>query len=132
MKSFSFQNITNEWARGVLSDIKSLTKEKIEEVIEEFLKDFKEGSLKMKGWPTFASAYIVSKAALNAYTRLLATMFPNVHINCVSPGFVKTDMNNNMGTLSVDEAGETLANIALLTDDAPSGSFLSKDGVIPF
>ncbi|KAK4266806.1 hypothetical protein QN277_023679 [Acacia crassicarpa] len=126
------KNIQNEWARGVLSDIESLNKEKIDEVIEEFLKDFKEGSLKIKGWPNFASAYVVSKVAVNAYTRLLATKFPNVHMNCVCPGFVKTDMTNNLGTTSVDEAAETLANIALLTDAATSGLFFSKDGVIPF
>ncbi|XP_028769168.1 (+)-neomenthol dehydrogenase-like [Neltuma alba] len=126
------KNIQNERARGVLSDIESLNKEKINEVVEDFLKDFREGSLKMKRWPTFASAYTVSKAAVNAYTRLLASMFPNVHINCVCPGFVKTDMTNNMGTLSVDEAAETPANIALLADSAPSGLFFTKDGEIPF
>ncbi|XP_054784008.1 (+)-neomenthol dehydrogenase-like [Prosopis cineraria] len=126
------KNIQNEWAREVLSDIRSLNKEKLDEVIEEFLEDFKEGSLKMKGWPTFASAYTVSKAAVNAYTRLLATKFPNIHINCVCPGFVKTDMTNNVGTLSVDEASETPANIALSSDGGPSGLFFTKDGVIPF
>ncbi|KAI9110122.1 hypothetical protein K1719_019163 [Acacia pycnantha] len=129
------KNIQNECSRGVLSDIESLNKEKIDEVIEELLKDvkeFKEGSLKIKGWPNYVSAYIVSKAAVNAYTRLLAIKFPNVHMNCVCPGFVKTDINNNLGTVSVDEAAETLANIALLTDGATSGLFFTKDGVIPF
>ncbi|KAK4266805.1 hypothetical protein QN277_023678 [Acacia crassicarpa] len=129
------KNIQNEFTRGVLSDIESLNKEKIDEVIEEFLKDFKElkeGSLKIKGRPNYDSAYTVSKAAVNAYTRLLATKLPNVHMNCVCPGFVKTDINNNLGTLSVDEAAETLANIALLTDGATSGLFFTKDGVIPF
>ncbi|KAI9072830.1 hypothetical protein K1719_045198 [Acacia pycnantha] len=83
-------------------------------------------------WARGVLTYVVSKVAVNAYTRLLATKFPNDHINCVCPGFVKTDMTNNVGTLSVDEAAETLANIALLTDGATSGLFFSKDGVIPF
>ncbi|CAL5397884.1 unnamed protein product [Camellia sinensis] len=61
-------NIPGEWAKGVLNDAKSFTKERIDEVLNEFLKDFKEGSLESKGWPMLLSAYTLSKAAMNAYT----------------------------------------------------------------
>ena len=91
----------------MLSDIENLTREKIDGVLEEFQKDFKEGSLEIKGWPAFASAYTMSKAALNAYTRIMAKKYPRFHINSVCPGFVKTDMNNNTGQLSIDEGAET-------------------------
>ncbi|KAL4621858.1 hypothetical protein ACB092_06G258900 [Castanea dentata] len=66
------KEIPNEWAQGVLTDAESLTEEKLDEVLSELLKDFKEGSLEAKGWPAYTSAYIVSKAVLNAYTRILA------------------------------------------------------------
>ena len=45
----------------MLIDAESLTKERLDEILSEFLKDFKEGSLEAKGWPTYAFAYIVSK-----------------------------------------------------------------------
>ncbi|KAK2650367.1 hypothetical protein Ddye_017856 [Dipteronia dyeriana] len=68
------KNVTNEWAKGVLSDGDNVTEEKIDEVLKEYLKDFKVGS---KGWPFNMSAYIISKAAMNAYTRILAKKYPN-------------------------------------------------------
>lgn len=128
-----FQNISNEWARTVFCDTENLTREKIDEVLKEFLKDYKEGSLKIKGWPTFASAYAMSKAALNAYTRLMAKKFnPHFHINSVCPGFVKTDMTNNTGSLSIDEGAETPVMLALLPNNGPSGCFFYMGEVIPF
>ncbi|GAU44069.1 hypothetical protein TSUD_368810 [Trifolium subterraneum] len=126
------KNISNEWARTVFSDIDNLTKEKIDDVLKEYEKDYKEGSLEIKGWPTFASAYTMSKAALNAYTRLMAKKYPHFHINSVCPGFVKTDMNHNTGNLSIDEGVETPAILALLPNNAPSGCFFNKGEVIPF
>ncbi|KAJ1408574.1 Short-chain dehydrogenase/reductase SDR [Sesbania bispinosa] len=101
------KNIPNEWARTVFSDIENLTREKIDEVLKEFQKDYKEGSLEIKGWPSFASAYTMSKAGLNAYTRKMAKKYPSFHINSVCPGFVKTDMNHNTGNLSIEEGAET-------------------------
>ena len=52
-----FQHIPNEWAKGVLSDAEKLTEERIDDVLNEFLKDFKEDILETKGWPTSLSAY---------------------------------------------------------------------------
>ena len=73
----------NAWAKGILSDIESLTDKKIDELLREYLKDFKEGSLETKGWPTYTFTYIVSKALLNAYTRILAKKYPSFCINSV-------------------------------------------------
>jgi (+)-neomenthol dehydrogenase len=116
----------------VFSDIDNLTKEKIDDVLKEFEKDYKEGLLDIKGWPTFASAYTMSKAALNAYTRIMAKKYPHFHINSVCPGFVKTDMNLNTGNLSIDEGVETPVILALLPNNGPSGCFFNKGQVIPF
>ena len=79
-----FQNIKNEWAKAVLSDAENLTEERVDEVLNQFLKDFKEGLLEAKSWPSNVSAYTVSKAALNAYTRILARKCPTLCINCLS------------------------------------------------
>lgn len=126
------QNIPNEWAREVLSDAESLTEEKVDEVLNQFLKDFKEGSLETKGWPQNFSAYIVSKAALTAYTRILAKKYPSFGINAVCPGYVKTDLNYNTGYISVDEGAESVVRVALLPNGGPSGLFFSRSEVAPF
>lgn len=127
-----FQNIPNEWAKGVLDGVDNLTEETIDEVIKEFVKDFKEGTVEAKGWPTFLSAYMVSKAAMNSYTRILARRYPNMCINCVCPGFVKTDMNRNCGTLSVEDGAWNVVRLALFPNGSPSGLFFACHEVSNF
>ncbi|CAK9180055.1 unnamed protein product [Ilex paraguariensis] len=125
-------NMPNRWAKGILSDAESLTEEKVDEVLNEFLKDFKEGSLQAKSWPSFASAYTVSKAVMNAYTRILAKKYPTFCINCVCPGYVKTDINFNTGRFSVEEGAESPVRLALLPDGGPSGMFFFRNEVSTF
>jgi len=82
----SNQCVSNEWAKGVFSDVENLTEEeRIDEVLKEFIKDFEEGSLERNGWPKYAAAYTVAKASMNAYTRIIAKKYPSLCINCVSP-----------------------------------------------
>ncbi|XP_057728372.1 (+)-neomenthol dehydrogenase-like isoform X1 [Arachis stenosperma] len=126
------KHIPNEWARGLFEDIDNLTNQKLGDVLREFLKDYKKGSLESKNWPIVVSGYTMSKAALNAYTRMLAKKFPNFRVNCVCPGFVKTDLNENTGFMSIDEGAESPVRLALLPDDSPSGQFYSVDEIIPF
>lgn len=127
-----FQNIQNLWAKEVFDDVENLTEERIDDVLKEFVKDFKEGSLENKGWPTFLSAYIVSKAAMNSYTRILANKYPNLCSNCVCPGFVKTDINRNTGMLSVDQGAASVVRLALLPHGSPSGLFFVREQMSNF
>ncbi|OWM77499.1 hypothetical protein CDL15_Pgr016896 [Punica granatum] len=120
------KNVSQEWAKRVLSDAENLTEEKIDEVVNAFLLDFKEGSWASKGWPSFMSAYTISKAGLNAYTRVVAKKYAEFCINCVCPGFVKTDINVNTGFSPVEEGGESPVRLALLPDGGPSGRFFFK------
>lgn len=126
------QNIPNQWAKRVFDDIENLTEERIDEVLKEFIKDFKEGSLENKGWPTIMSAYVVSKAAMNSYTRILAKKYPNMCINCVCPGFVKTDINKNTGMLPVDQGAASVVRLALLPDGSSSGLFFIREELSNF
>ncbi|KAL3536852.1 hypothetical protein ACH5RR_000218 [Cinchona calisaya] len=121
--------ISNGWAKEILSDADKLTEERVDEVLNVFLEDFREGAKEAKGWPM---AYMVSKAALNGYTRILAKKFPNFKVNCVCPGFVKTDINCNTGNLTVEEGSETPVMLALLPDEGPSGFFFRRKEVTPF
>ncbi|KAJ8642837.1 hypothetical protein MRB53_004585 [Persea americana] len=118
--------LSNEMAKEVLGAADGLTEEKVDELLQWFLKDFKEDLLEPKGWPTFLSAYCVSKAALNAYTRILAKKFPTFRINCISPGFVKTDINFNTGILTVEEGAKGPVMLALIPDDGPTGLFYNQ------
>ncbi|CAI8607226.1 unnamed protein product [Vicia faba] len=122
----------NDWARGVFDDIKSLTNEKLGDVLRMFLKDYKEGVLESKNWPTFLSGYTMAKAALNSYTRLLAMKFPHFRINCLCPEFVKTDINENTGFLSIDEGAECPVKLALVQDNGPTSLFFLRGEVISF
>ncbi|KAM3378723.1 hypothetical protein P3S68_011136 [Capsicum galapagoense] len=92
--------LCNKWAIEVLSDANTLTEEKVDQVVDEFLKDFTEKSTESKGWPSYLTAYKVSKASLIAYTRVLATKYSNFRINSVCPGYCKTDVNVNTGYLT--------------------------------
>ncbi|KAF3441303.1 hypothetical protein FNV43_RR15216 [Rhamnella rubrinervis] len=126
------ENIPSEWAKEILSDVEKLTEERVDEVVTEFLKDFKEGNLETKGWPTYISAYRISKAAMNAYTRILAKKYPHICVTSVCPGYVKTDITCNTGVLTVVEGAQILVNLALRPNEKPSGVFISHQGVLPF
>jgi len=128
----SKQYVSNEWAKGVFSDVDNLTEERIDEVIKEFTKDFEEGSLERKGWPKYLAAYIVAKASMNAYTRTLAMKYPNFCINCVCPGYVKTDMTTNSGELTAEEGAANPVRLTLLPNGGPSGLFYSQKGISSF
>ncbi|GLT60680.1 hypothetical protein SLA2020_334360 [Shorea laevis] len=120
------QNLSNEWAKSILSDAENLTEERVDDVLNKYLKDFKEGSLEAQGWPAFVSAYTLSKAAMNAYTRILAKKHPSFCINCVCPGYLKTDMSFNTGVLTVEEGAQGPVRLALLPNGAPSGLFFYR------
>ena len=69
---FELQFVGNEKAKKELGDVDNLTVEKVDKLAEEFLEYVKQDLIESKGWPVNMSSYIVSKAALNAYTRILA------------------------------------------------------------
>lgn len=72
-------------------------------------------------------AYRVSKAAMNALTRIVAVEADdgdgNIKVNSVSPGWVRTDMGGQEATLSVEEGADGIVWAATLPDDGPTGGF---------
>ncbi|RZC57495.1 hypothetical protein C5167_004806 [Papaver somniferum] len=124
--------ISNEKALEMLSDGDGLTEERVDEIVNMFLMDFKEDFLETKGWPLYMPAYKISKVCLNAYTRILAREFPTFRVNCACPGWVKTDINCNTGLLTTKEGAEKIVNLALVPDDGPSGLYFTNGEVTPF
>lgn len=70
-------------------------------------------------------AYRMSKAALNALTKLTAAEVGkgNVKINALCPGWCKTDMGGADATRTPEDGAKTAVWLAMLPDDGPSGGF---------
>ncbi len=79
-------------------------------------------------------AYRMSKAALNALTRVAAAEAEgrNVKVNACSPGWVRTDMGGPTATRSVEQGADTIVWLALLGADGPSGGFFEDRKPIPW
>ena len=81
----------------------------------------------MGGW---SPGYRVSKAALNAMTRILSTELEGegFKVNSACPGLVDTDMGSQFGaTKSVEDGASGVVWLATLPDDGPTGGFF-RDG----
>jgi NAD(P)-dependent dehydrogenase (short-subunit alcohol dehydrogenase family) len=90
------------------------------------------GVAEMGGW---SPGYRVSKAALNAMTRILATELKDAGflVNSACPGFVNTDMGGPMGaTKSVEEGAAGIVWLATLPDDGPTGGFFRDRQAVAF
>ena len=84
------------------------------------------GIADMGGW---SPGYRVSKAALNAMTRILATELEEagVKVNSACPGFVATDMGGPMGAQkSVEDGASGIVWLATLPDDGPIRRLLPR------
>jgi (+)-neomenthol dehydrogenase len=68
----------------------------------------------------------MAKVAMNAYTRILARRHPELRVNCVHPGYVKTDMTINSGFLTPEEGGRNVVTVALLPDGGPTGAYFDE------
>ncbi|UKN01185.1 SDR family oxidoreductase [Paracrocinitomix mangrovi] len=66
------------------------------------------------------SAYRLSKFTLNGLTLQLANALPNIKVNAMHPGWVKTDMGGSSAPLSVEEGADTSVWLAT-ADNIPSG-----------
>lgn len=79
-------------------------------------------------------AYRVSKTALNALTRILASDFLDVDVlvNSMCPGWVRTDMGGPNATRSLGEGADTAVWLATLPEGGPSGGFFRDRQQIPW
>jgi NAD(P)-dependent dehydrogenase (short-subunit alcohol dehydrogenase family) len=78
------------------------------------------------------AAYRLSKAALNALTRTLAADEPEVMVNSICPGWVRTDMGGLGAPRSVEQGADTAVWLATLPDGGPSGGFFRDREPIPW
>jgi NAD(P)-dependent dehydrogenase (short-subunit alcohol dehydrogenase family) len=78
--------------------------------------------------------YRVSKTALNALTRILASELrgSGILVNAVNPGWVQTDMGGSSATRSVEEGAEALVWAATLPNSGPTGGFFQDRRPVPW
>lgn len=65
--------------------------------------------------------YSISKTALNMLTVRLAAENPDIRVNSMAPGWVRTDMGGPEAPTSVEEGADTA--VWLATADVPTGGF---------
>lgn len=95
------------------------------------------GSLTLQNDPTWKhyvvkpACYVPSKAALNAYTIVLAYNLRDTSfkVNAVDPGYTATDFNDHSGPGTVPDAAARVVKAAMLGPDGPTGQFYSDDNV---
>jgi NAD(P)-dependent dehydrogenase (short-subunit alcohol dehydrogenase family) len=93
------------------------------------------GSLTLHSDPTWKyyqvkpAAYVSSKAALNAYTIVLAYDLRDTafKVNAVDPGWTATEFNHFSGPGSIPDAAARLVKAATLSADGATGQFFSDD-----
>jgi NAD(P)-dependent dehydrogenase (short-subunit alcohol dehydrogenase family) len=105
----------------------NLTRADIERTAEEFLSVVSHGSPAEAGFPS--NAYSVSKALLNAFTRVLARELESTgrRVNSVCPGWVRTRMGGSAAPRSLDQGKSGIVWAATLAENGPSGGFF-RDG----
>ncbi|KAI3878669.1 hypothetical protein MKX03_013967 [Papaver bracteatum] len=126
------KRIRNEQLRRELGDLKNLTEDKVDKMVENFLHDLKQGMVEENGWSLMLPSYSISKVAVNAYTRVLAKRHPNMFINCVHPGYVNTDINWHTGTMNVEDGAKGPVMLALLSDGEFTGCYFDQTRMAEF
>ncbi len=73
-------------------------------------------------------SYSISKAAMNALTRIVADEVKrnrNIKVNAMCPGWVRTDMGGMNADRSVAEGADTIVWLATLPEDGPTSEFFT-------
>jgi NAD(P)-dependent dehydrogenase (short-subunit alcohol dehydrogenase family) len=94
-------------------------------LMRSFVEDVRSGVHTRHGWPS--SAYDVSKAALNALSRVLAEELRDVpaRVNAVSPGWVRSRMGGASAPRSLEQGADGIVWAATLPPDGPTGGLFS-------
>ena len=91
-------------------------------------------------------AYPMSKAALNMLTIQYARAFPRWRVNSATPGLTATEFTGprvgkptaeelrtaGMQINTVEQGAEVIVQLALITPDGPTGTFVGNDGKVPW
>ncbi len=91
------------------------------------------GSGALHEMDSITPSYSISKAALNALTRVVADEvrgYKDIKVNTMCPGWVQTDMGGKNATRTPAEGADTVIWLATLPSDGPTGLFFRDRKVI--
>lgn len=76
-----------------------------------------------------SASYGTSKAALNAYTIVLAYELKDLpfKVNVIDPGYTATDFNHHSGPGTIESAANFIIKHTLTDENGPTGQFFSND-----
>jgi NAD(P)-dependent dehydrogenase (short-subunit alcohol dehydrogenase family) len=77
-------------------------------------------------------AYPASKAAVTMVTMQYAKALPHMRVNAVDPGYTATDFNARRGTQTVEEGTDAIVRMAQLDASGPTGTFVDRNGTVPW
>ncbi|ABE36696.1 short chain dehydrogenase family protein [Paraburkholderia xenovorans LB400] len=85
-------------------------------------------------YPIRALGYDTSKAALNAFTILIAAELRDtpIKINAVHPGWLRTSMGGERANMSAEDGAHAVVKYASLGEDGPTGGFFFLDERLPW
>ncbi|MCZ2839623.1 SDR family NAD(P)-dependent oxidoreductase [Modestobacter sp. VKM Ac-2985] len=86
----------------------------------------------MFDWRVVPPVYAISKTALTMLTLRYSRELPGILVNAADPGYTKTDLNDHQGTQTVTEGSDAIVRLAMLDDDGPTGTYVSRDDVVPW
>ncbi|XP_049870328.1 carbonyl reductase [NADPH] 1-like [Pectinophora gossypiella] len=133
-------NISSDW--GLLSNIRKqvwldtlikddLSEEEILQFVNDFLQAAKTGKSAFVSFAGHYGDYKVSKVALSALTFVQQRKFneqgKGISVNCVHPGFVKTDMTKGMGDFTPERGARAPLYLALEAPQTLKGTFVWHD-----
>ena len=101
----------------------TLTRAQVEQLAEEFTSAVGQGTHTSVGFPS--NAYSVSKALMNAFTRVLAREYADTgkRVNAICPGWVKTRMGGSSAPRSLEQGASGIVWAAMLGPTGPNGGF---------
>ncbi|XP_050361578.1 carbonyl reductase [NADPH] 1-like [Nymphalis io] len=133
-------NMSSDW--GLLSNIRrqtwldilakdDLTTDEILQFVDDFLQNVRNGKTAFVSFAGHNGDYKVSKVALSALTFVQQKHFikqgKDISINCVHPGFVKTDMTKGMGDFTPERGARAPLYLALEAPQSLKGTFVWHD-----
>ncbi|WP_166979495.1 SDR family NAD(P)-dependent oxidoreductase [Paramicrobacterium fandaimingii] len=76
--------------------------------------------------------YQSSKSAVTMLTVQYAKALPEMRVNAADPGFTQTDFNEGHGHFTVTEGTDAIVELATRNGSGPTGTFIDRDGTMPF
>jgi NAD(P)-dependent dehydrogenase (short-subunit alcohol dehydrogenase family) len=107
-----------------------LTRENIELIAGEFLSAVQRSAPADAGFPS--NAYSVSKALMNAFTRVLARELEGTQrrVNAVCPGWVKTRMGGSGAPRTLEQGASGIVWATTLGPGGPNGGFFRDEKLL--